>query len=82
MSDSKTIILNGNKVWFGVIGAVLIQTASIVWFSSSLNTTVKTMDTKLDKLVSTVDKNRDEAKEDTKDLRKEFYQYIGMKHVA
>lgn len=82
MGDTKTVILNGNKVWLGVIGAVILHTCSIVWFASSLNTTVKIMDTKLDKLVDTVDKNKGKAEEDTKELRREFIQYQGAKHNA
>lgn len=75
MSDSKTIILNGTRVWFGVLGAILIHGASTIWFASSLNTTVKlgfqNINEKVEVIAKTVEVNRIEAKQDIKELRRE-----------
>lgn len=36
--DSKTVILNGSRVWFALICFVVIHGASGIWWASSINT--------------------------------------------
>lgn len=65
------MILNGTKVWLSAIIFLIAQTGSGIWWASSINTSVKNIDKKVDQLVIKVESNRLEVKTDIKEARDE-----------
>ena len=41
MSESKTVILNGNKLWLGVIAFLIVHGGTGIFWAGKLDTTVK-----------------------------------------
>jgi hypothetical protein len=72
------MILNGTKVWLSAILFLIAQTGSGIWWASSINTSVKSIDKKVDTMITVVEQNRKEAKEDLKDLRREVLDHKSL----
>lgn len=66
-----TLILNGTKVWFTVLAFIFIHGGTGVWWASKISNKVDTIEIKVDQVITTVESNRKEAKQDNKDLRSE-----------
>lgn len=41
--EYRTVVLNGSKVWWGFIGAILLHGAGFVWWASGVNNTLSTV---------------------------------------
>ena len=63
MGETKTIILNGTKVWFGVLFFIIVHGGAGVWWASAINTSVKHVQ---EEIV--------EVKEEIKDVKKDIYE--------
>jgi len=69
MSNDRTVILNGTKVWLAAIGFLVIHGSAGVWWASSIHTRVAQLEEKVSDVKQDI---KEEMKEIKQMLKKEI----------